>query len=73
MKNLIILSLPYKDKEIKIQRTKDWYINATALSRAFGKRFLDWSRKNEKKIQVFQKLEGDRPILYKNKRKIVHA
>ena len=41
--NITAFSLEYKGKKIEIQRTNDWYINATQLSKAFGKNFKDWA------------------------------
>lgn len=57
-KDITAFSLEYKGKKIEIHRTNDWYINATELSKAFGKNFKNW-RKNNK-----QKLEGNKEVIY---------
>ena len=62
--NITAFSLEYKGKKIEIQRTNDWYINATQLSKAFGKNFKDWKRHNRQRIEIFQILEGTKKVIY---------
>jgi len=43
---------------ISVERTDDWFVNMTQLSKLFNKDFRNWRRNNGKKIKEFNILEG---------------
>ena len=67
-KDITAFSLEYKGKKIEIQRTNDRFINATELSKAFGKNFKNWKKNNKQRIETFQILEGSKIIYGDNSR-----
>ena len=69
IKNYVLFEIRTRDDEVvQIERTADWEINITQVSKSFNKRWRDWEKGNKKKIKVFEKLEGRKLIRKTNDR-----
>ncbi len=53
-----------KGEQVEVRRNQNWDVNITQLAKQFNKRWVDWERRNKKKIELFEKLEG-KPVVYR--------
>lgn len=57
-----------RGKDVKIEKTEDWFINISKLCQHFNRRWRDWKKINQGVIETFQSLEG-KPIIRETGRK----
>lgn len=56
--DLTIFSVIYEGQVLNIERTSNWDVNITQVSKLFNKRWRNWERRNQSVINKFELLEG---------------